>query len=71
VILVSETGGRPIPFRKLRELDSGIAAIGQDLHTGYVLSYRPDRDTAGYHQIRVEVTRAGVTVRARPGYYMQ
>jgi VWFA-related protein len=70
VILTRELGGARIPFRKLRELESGIAAIGRELHTGYVLSYTPDTDTAGYHSIGVEVLQANVTVRARPGYYL-
>jgi len=71
VILANELGGRRLPFRKLRDLESGLAAIGRDLHTGYVLRYTPDQNDEGYHQIHVEVARADVTVRARPGYYLQ
>lgn len=69
VVLASELGGTRIPFRKQRDLESGIAAIGRELHTGYVLSYTPDNADAGYHRLRVEATEPGTTVRARPGYY--
>lgn len=71
VILASDLGGIRIPFRKQRDLESGIGAIGRELHTGYVLTWRPDNDDPGYHRIRVEVTEPGMTVHARPGYYQQ
>jgi len=63
-------GGTRIPFRDLRQLEAGLAAIGEELHTGYILSYTPDRADAGYHRIRVETPRRVSSVRARPGYYI-
>jgi VWFA-related protein len=69
-ILTGESGGREIPFRKLRDLEKGIAAIGEELHTEYVLSYTPDRYDPGYHRIRVQVARPDAVVRSRPGYYV-
>ncbi len=69
-LLTSETGGRRIPFRKQRDLEAGISAIGEELHTGYVLTYTPDRLDAGYHHITVKVGVPGVSVRPRPGYYI-
>ena len=69
-ILTAETGGRQFPFRKLRELEAGISAIGEELHTEYVLSYTPGLYDPGYHQIRVQTDRTGVVVRSRPGYYV-
>jgi len=71
VILADELGGNRIPFRKQRDLESGIAAIGRELHTGYLLSYTPDNIEPGYHLIRVATTEPGMKVRARPGYYRQ
>ena len=71
MILTSELGGTRIPFRKVRDLESGIAAIGRELHTGYVLSFTPNGKEEGYHQLQVRAVRPGVVVRARPGYYMQ
>ena len=69
-VLTSYTGGRKVPFRNLRELESALTAVGEELHSEYILSYRPDRDDPGYHRIRVEVVRRDVVVHARPGYYM-
>jgi VWFA-related protein len=71
VLLANDLGGNRIPFRKQRDLESGISAIGRELHTGYILSYTPDSADPGYHRIRVETTEPGMTVRARPGYYEQ
>ncbi len=69
-VLTAETGGQRIPFRKPKDFEAGISAIGEELHTGYVLSYSPDRYDGGYHHMRVAVDRAGVTVRSRPGYFV-
>jgi VWFA-related protein len=70
-ILTAETGGRQTAFRKLRDLEAGISAIGEELHTGYVLRYTPDHYDSGYHRIRVLVNRPDTIVRARPGYFSQ
>ena len=66
----AETGGSRIPFRRLRDLESGISSIAEELHTEYLLTYSPDAAEPGYHHIRVEVSRAGVAARWRPGYYI-
>jgi Ca-activated chloride channel family protein len=70
-VITTETGGRRIPFRKSGDLGKGISVIGQEIHTAYLLSYRPDNDDAGYHRIQVQANRPNVTVRARPGYYVR
>jgi len=69
-VLTSEMGGRRVPFRKLSDLEHGISGIGLELHTEYLLSYTPDRNTPGYHRIHVQVDRPDIVVRARPGYYL-
>jgi VWFA-related protein len=69
-VLAAETGGQRIPFHKLKDFETGISTIGEELHTGYVLSYSPDRYDAGYHRIRVEVDHSGAVVRSRPGYFV-
>lgn len=66
----AETGGSRIPFRRLRDLESGISSIAEELYTEYLLTYSPDATEPGYHHIRVEVSRAGVSARWRPGYYV-
>jgi VWFA-related protein len=68
-LLTGYTGGTMIPFRKRADLDAAISLIGEDLHTGYVLTYTPSDSAPGYHRIRVAVNRADAGVRARPGYF--
>jgi hypothetical protein len=63
-------GGTRIPFRNLRQLETGLASIGEELHTSYVLNYTPDRADAGYHRIRVETPGRVSSVRAKPGYHI-
>jgi len=69
-LLSAETGGSRILFRRLRDLESGISSIAEELHTEYLLTYSPDAAEPGYHHIRVELSRAGVAMRWRPGYYV-
>lgn len=69
-LLAAETGGTRTPFRNLRDFESGISSIGEELHTEYVLTYSPDTAETGYHHIRVETARPNVAVRWRPGYYV-
>jgi VWFA-related protein len=69
-LLSAESGGSRTPFRRLRELESGISSIATELHTEYLLTYSPDMAEAGYHHIRIETSRPNVAVRWRPGYYV-
>jgi VWFA-related protein len=58
------------PWRRSNFEDS-LNQIGQDLHNQYLVSYRPsNREHLGFHHIEVRVSRPGVTVRTRPGYYV-
>jgi VWFA-related protein len=65
------TGGMNIsPFRD-RTIENAVDAIGGELHGQYVLTYKPEgEEPVGYHEIKVEVSRAGLSARARPGYYL-
>lgn len=69
-LLTGYTSGTMIPFRSRKDLDAAISSIGEELHTGYVLTYTPSGSGAGYHRIGVTVARDGASVRARPGYYV-
>jgi VWFA-related protein len=69
-VMTGEMGGLEIPFRAVKDLEAGISTIGEELHTEYELSFSPTNPEVGYHRIRVEVDRAGVKLRARPGYYV-
>lgn len=69
-LLTVATGGLQISFRKQRQLENGIIAMGDALRSRYVLSYAPYPDTIGYHTIAVRVGIPEATVYARPGYQL-
>jgi VWFA-related protein len=68
-ILASATGGTQIHFRKQRELEDGISAIGVQLRSAYLLSYAPNSTEDGYHRIDIESDIPGARIFARPGYW--
>jgi len=65
------TGGLNVATLKDASIETALSKIGAELHAQYTLTYRPTgTDPVGYHEIKVEVARRGVTVRSRPGYYV-
>ncbi len=65
------TGGAHTNTWRDRTIEKVIDEIGGELHSQYSLSYTPSNTQAtGYHEIKVDVDRAGLKVRARPGYYL-
>jgi len=65
------TGGRHVATFRDRSIENAVDEIGGELHAQYSLSYRPTGSPGvGFHEIKVEVSRRGVTARARPGYYL-
>ncbi len=70
-LLAAGTGGLYVSTFRDRAIEQAVSEIGGELHAQYTLTYRPkDVSPSGYHEIRVEVTRPNLTVRARPGYYL-
>ncbi len=69
--LVAATGGREFNFATLRGLEEALSALGEELHSQYILSYTPStRDEGGYHEIRVVVDGYDPKwVKHRPGYF--
>lgn len=65
------TGGTTYTFAaKTSSLERAIDEIGKEIHTQYVLSYKPNTiSEPGYHTIKVNVDKPGLEVRTRPGYY--
>ncbi|MCH6553290.1 MAG: VWA domain-containing protein [Acidobacteria bacterium] len=65
------TGGLSYrPFSR-GTFEQAINLIGQDLHNQYLVSYRPsNRSQRGFHRIQIRVSRRGVSIRTRPGYYV-
>jgi VWFA-related protein len=65
------TGGKNVSTFRDRSIEKAIDSIGGELHAQYTLSYRPTGDNpTGYHEIKVQVKKPGLKVRARPGYYL-
>jgi hypothetical protein len=64
----SETGGKS--FIAWSDLDQALIQIEQDSARFYLLTYEPPLPAGDgeYHEIKVEVNRPGVAVRARSGY---
>lgn len=64
------TGGGLHTFVRQNALERAIAAIGEELHGQYLISYTPTsvgRDA--FHAIDVKVNRPGLQIRTRPGYW--
>src|SRR3984957_13318572 len=69
-VAATATGGAFQPAFRDSKIENAIDAIGGELNSQYMLSYRPEgADNPGYHTIKVTVNRPGVKVRTRPGYY--
>ncbi len=70
-IAATATGGAHLATWKDRSIEKAIDEIGGELHSQYMLTYTPTgTDAPGYHEIKVDVDRADLKVRARPGYYV-
>jgi VWFA-related protein len=70
-VAAAATGG--VHYRTLnsRSMQAALDKIGGELHAQYVLSYAPNAaNTPGFHQIRVTVDQPTLTVRTRPGYFV-
>jgi VWFA-related protein len=65
------TGGTHLSTYKNRSIEDAIDEIGGELHAQYTISYAPTgTNDIGYHEIKVQVDRKNLKVRARPGYYI-
>jgi VWFA-related protein len=68
--LANATGGRVYVAASSSDLDAAFTQIERDLRTQYFVSFPPQRRTAGYHSLRVEVLAPqNAQVHARTGYY--
>lgn len=55
-----------------KSIEAAIDRIGGELSGQYTLTYRPTgTDPTGYHEIKITVDQRGLTVRSRPGYYLE
>ena len=71
-IAAAATGGQHVKAWKDRNIETVIDEMGGELHSQYTITYAPGGGvTSGYHEITVTVDRKDLTVRARPGYYIE
>jgi VWFA-related protein len=71
-IAAAATGGQHVSVWKNRSLEKVIDEMGGELHSQYTITYAPGGEVAtGYHQINVTVDHKDLTVRARPGYFIE
>jgi VWFA-related protein len=66
------TGGTELSFYKQRGLEEAIQRIGAELHSQYMVSYRPNNgDEGGFHELSVTVASPEAKkVQTRPGYWL-
>ncbi len=70
-IFTRYTGGKQYSFIKREGLERAVIALGEELHSQYLLSYTPNNlSEGGFHEIKVVVNRPSLEVRTRPGYWV-
>ncbi len=69
-ILVAATGGTQLHFRTQHQFEDGVAELGIELRSAYLLSYYPGSSEVGYHSVKVTVSVPGAKVFSRPGYWL-
>ena len=73
VELAGASGGRSFSARDDRDAVRSAEALAEDLRNQYLLGYAPtrppDQGEEAWRSIRVTVSRPGVTIRARDGYF--
>ena len=66
------TGGSEFGYYKQRGLEEAIERIGAELHSQYLVTYRPNNmEEGGFHEITVTISSpTATTVQTRPGYWI-
>lgn len=67
------TGGTEYNFARQRGLEEAIQKIGAELHSQYMVTYRPNnKDEGGFHEIKVSISNAPEVkkTQTRPGYWL-
>jgi VWFA-related protein len=69
--LADGTGGRVFRTNSRLRLDEVFGMVLDDARTRYVLTYRPEKITPGWHKLQVKLVDAKGDVVARRGYYVR
>lgn len=70
-VAAAATGGEDVATFKDHSIDDALDRIGGDLHAQYTIAYHPTGVSGGgYHEVKVQVDRAGLKILSRPGYYL-
>jgi VWFA-related protein len=66
------TGGAEFVFYRQKGLEDVVQRISQEIHSQYLVSYKPNNaDEGGYHTIVVSIDRSPqYTCKTRPGYWI-
>jgi VWFA-related protein len=66
-----QTGGQHFYFVKQKGMEDAVARIGEEIHSQYLVSYRPSNfGESGYHTIEVTIDRSPQYItKTRPGYW--
>ncbi len=66
------TGGAEFEFLRQRGLEDAVMKISQQVHSQYLVSYKPtNADEVGYHTIVVQIDRSPEYIcKTRPGYWI-
>jgi hypothetical protein len=68
--LTEETGGQLYIASREQDFSAMFVAMERQLRTQYYVSFPPEQQTPGFHDLQVETTSArNVHVHARQGYY--
>jgi VWFA-related protein len=70
-IATTATGGTHFATWRDCSIQAAIDEIGGELHSQYLLTYTPTETIEGYHEIKVDVDKPSVSVRSRPGYFVE
>jgi VWFA-related protein len=65
------SGGAEFMFLRQKGLEQAVERISEEIHSQYVISYKPTNNTeGGYHTIAVNIDRSNLICKTRPGYYI-
>lgn len=70
--VAAQSGGENVRFNGENDLEQKMSTVADDIHSGYILSFRPSSPSLGFHTIRVRVIDqvARFKILARKSYWL-